>query len=158
MTYRPHGSCPATSSPAISSPATSSPALSHCQSVFVIQNDNGRATYQGGLWYATTWRSDLANGLSQQIPNCRFISDMEFSVIKDTLKSGVKPSCDGAVDALLTDRSPANGLEPLLLYEYKLVVDPRCNSVDCHDLMEVAIQGYYCLYQHKVHAVVHCLQ
>ena len=48
-------------------------------------------------------------------------------------------------------------LQPLLLYEQKLVVDLQYNRVDHHHLMDVAIQGYYCLHQYQDYTVVQCL-
>ena len=83
------------------------------------------------------------------IPNGCLLSDMEFAFITEKLKSGVKPACDGAVVALINDAK-----KPIM---YKPVVDPRLDFVEHHHLMEVLIQGYYCLYQHKVPTFIHCL-
>lgn len=93
----------------------------------------------------------LAKALTSVIPGHTFKAEMEFAV-KDKLKKGVKPSCDGAVAAL---RSESN--MPVLLFEYKPVVDTRIGYLDPHSLIETLIQGYYCLYQHELCSVVHCL-
>ena len=95
---------------------------------------------------------DVANQLADRFPGRTFLSDMEFPVVTQSLKPGVKPCCDGSVAVIMDGE-----LRPLVLYEYKPVVDPRSQSVDVNHLMEVAIQGYYCLHQHKVCTVVQCL-
>ncbi len=71
---------------------------------------------------------------------------MEFDVVT------VKPACDGAIVAVISDDKV-----PIILNEYKPVVDLRWDFVERHHLMEVLIQGYYCLYQHKVPTIIHCL-
>ena len=82
--------------------------------------------------------------------------DMEFPVLVDKLKTGQKPACDGALCALtLCGRDPLP--KPLILYEYKPIVDPRCEAVNEDHLMEVLLQGYYCLRQYKLPTIIHCL-
>ena len=76
---------------------------------------------------------------------------MEFPVVVETTKSGSKPSCDGNICV------PLRNAKPLILYEYKPVVDMRMNSVDHRSLMEVLIQGVYCLNQYRVSTVIQCL-
>ena len=53
--------------------------------------------------------------------------------------------------------STATANKPVILYEYKPVVDTRYNYVNKDYLMEVLLQGYYCLCQYHVHAVIQCL-
>ena len=86
----------------------------------------------------------LADRLTKALPYS-FYTEMEFPVIV-----GTKPACDGAVVAAAVSK-------PVLLYEYKPVVDTRTNLVSHHHLMEVLLQAYYCLYQHKVPTYIHCL-
>ena len=71
---------------------------------------------------------------------------MQFPVINEKVKRGVKPSYDAAVCAIV---SLDGGLSPVILYEYKPTVDTREDHVDPHDLMEVVLQGYYCLRQYS---------
>ena len=79
---------------------------------------------------------------------------MEFPVITEKVKKGTKPACDGAICAIL---SIDDELSPVILYEYKPKVDPRISYVNHHDLMEMAIQGYYCLRQYKIQTILQCL-
>ena len=46
--------------------------------------------------------ADLADRLADEFPSRRFVSDMEFPVVTQSLKPGVKPCCDGSV-AVITD-------------------------------------------------------
>ena len=46
---------------------------------------------------------------------------------------------------------------PLVLYEYKPIVDTRLMAVHPDHLMELFLQGYYCLCQYKLETVIHCL-
>ena len=85
--------------------------------------------------------------------NVFFSSDMEFPVVKHKLKPG---ACDGAIRAVVHVRVQRKE-NPILLFEYKPVVDPRLQSVERHHLMELLIQGYYCLHQHTVPTLIHCL-
>ena len=98
--------------------------------------------------------AELAGHLTQKFPQFHFKADMEFSVITEKIKPGNKPSCDGAICAIVASGPK---LTPFILYEYKPTVDPRCNDVYYHDLMEVLLQAYYCLHQHKVCTIIHCL-
>ena len=65
---------------------------------------------------------------------------------------GTKPACDGAVTAITSETHM-----PIILFEYKPVVDLRLEAIDLRSLMETLIQGYYCIYQHKVCSIIHCL-
>ena len=78
--------------------------------------------------------------------------DLEFPVVK---KRGQKPACDGAVCATIMRSDGKN--HPQVLYEYKPVVDTRFMSVNPNHLMEVLIQGYYCLHQYEPKSIIHCL-
>ena len=64
---------------------------------------------------------------------------MEFPVVVDKIKPGVKPACDAAMVAIV------DGNEKPVLFEYKPTVHPRKEVLGRQDLMEVLIQGYYCL-------------
>ena len=90
----------------------------------------------------------LVTELRETIPNSAFTADMEFPLVVDKVNPGVKPASDGAVVAAITSKSTR---KPLLLYEYKPVVDTRWNYVDCHHIMEVLIQAYYCLISNHHH-------
>ena len=46
---------------------------------------------------------------------------------------------------------------PLALHEYKPTVDTRLLSVNPNQLMEVVLQGYYCLCQYKLNSIIHWL-
>ena len=90
---------------------------------------------------------------SKTIHNSAFEADMEFPLVVDKVKPGVKPASDAAVVVAITSKST----KPILLYEYKPVVDTRLDYVERHHIMEVLIQAYYCLYQHEVPTFIHCL-
>ena len=105
-----------------------------------------------GIPLLGTIAMSLAEALTNVIPGHTYRAEMEFPVIKHRMKTGVKPSCDGAVTAVTSETTMS-----VLLFEYKPVVDMRWGSLDIHSLMETLIQGYYCLYQHEVRSVVHCL-
>ena len=93
----------------------------------------------------------LAIELRKTIPNRAFKADMEFALVVDKVNPGVKPASDAAVVAI-TSKSTR---KPILLYEYKPVVDMRIDHVSSHHIMEVLIQAYYCLYQRKVPTFLH---
>lgn len=95
----------------------------------------------------------LADELPTYFPGHEFKADMEFSVIAEKLKSGKKPSSDGAI-CVVTD---IQDKKPLILYEYKPTVDTRKEHVYHQSLMEVLIQTFYWLKQHKVSTIIQCL-
>ena len=101
----------------------------------------------------------LAKVLTTLHEHNTYKAEMEFTLIKEKLKSGAKPSCDAAININTTTAvvNVGNKTAPVLLFEYKPIVDPRETFVDHHSLMETLIQGYYCLYQHQVHSIIHCL-
>lgn len=109
-----------------------------------------RSSKACGIPLLGTFALYLADALTDTDQTLKVV--MEFAVIKDKVKVGAKPSCDGAIAAIVS-----NTKIPILLFEYKPVVDTRWDHVDQHSLMETLIQGYYCLHQYKVHSVVHCL-
>ena len=81
-----------------------------------------------------------------------------YTVDLEYHKPGQKPACDGAVCATIMrsgDKKPTN--HPQVLYKYKPVVDTRFMSVNPSHLMEVLIQGYYCLHQYELKSIIHCL-
>ena len=80
----------------------------------------------------------LVEGLEQLERSWCFYATMEFPVIVEKIKSGVKPACDAAVVAIVDGNE-----KPLVLFEYKPAVDPRKDLLGRQDLMEVLIQGYY---------------
>ena len=94
----------------------------------------------------------LTNELTKNIDQM-FKLEMQFPVIVDRVKKGTKPACDGAICAILT----LDKIVPVILYEYKPKVDPRTHFVDHHDLMEMVIQGYYCLHQYETRTILQCL-
>ena len=65
---------------------------------------------------------------------------MEFPLVVDKVKPGVKSGSDAAVVAAITSKSIR---KPILLYKYKPVVDTRLDYVESHHIMEVLIQAYY---------------
>ena len=80
--------------------------------------------------------------------------DMEFPVVLHTRKRGQKPSsCDGTISAVA---SPSLN-HPVILYEYKPTVHPDPLIVNPDHLMELFLQGCYCLWQYKLQSIVHCL-
>lgn len=97
----------------------------------------------------------LAEQLHTKFPGNVFKAEMEFPVIVDKIKRGAKPFCDGNVCVILNVELCSK--KPLILYEYKPVVDPWIERVNNHSLMEVLIQGFYCLDQYRVSTVIQCL-
>ena len=92
--------------------------------------------------------------LTQKIGANDFKIDMEFPVIKDKVKRGTKLACDGAICAILSYDSSRPQYKPVILYEYKPTVDTRLDHVNYNDLMELLLQGFYCLRQYKVRTVL----
>ena len=108
-----------------------------------------------GYLLIRTFCVNLAEQRTIKIPQTDFKADIEFPVIVDKLKPGNKPSCDGPICAIVC--SNVKKIVPLILYEYKSVVDVRLEKVNHHSLMEVLIQGYYCLCQYNARTVIQCL-
>ena len=81
--------------------------------------------------------------------------DMEFPVVVLTRKRGQKPSCDSAITAITSVNLPVN--LPVILYEYKPTVHPDPLIVNPDHLMELFLQGCYCLWQYELESIVHCL-
>ena len=81
-----------------------------------------------------------------------FLADMEFSVVRHKMQRGTKPASDAALVVALVHQ-----VKPVLLFEYKPVVDTRKAMVKRNDLLEVVLQGFYGLYQHNVPTLLHCL-
>ena len=94
----------------------------------------------------------VVEGLERIDKSWSLYATMEFPVVVDKLKWGVRPACDAAVVAIIDGNE-----KPLVLFEYKPIVDQRKDVVVRQDLIEIMIQGYYCLYQHGVSSVIHCL-
>lgn len=77
----------------------------------------------------------------------------EFSVVLNTQKWGQKPSCDSAIRVI----SSTSHKRPVILYEYKPTVDTRSLKVNHDHLMELFLQGCYCLWQYQLQCIVHSL-
>jgi hypothetical protein len=78
---------------------------------------------------------------------------MEYTVM-DTKRAGVNPSCDTAMVVTVSSQTDN---QPIILYEYKPVVDPRRDYVNVRDLLEALMQGFYCVHFRKVTSIVQCL-
>ena len=48
-------------------------------------------------------------------------------------------------------------MQPVIIYEYKPVVDPQMSVVDRKDLTELFIQGFYCFQQYNIDECLLCL-
>ena len=94
--------------------------------------------------------AELAQQLTE-ILDVELKVDMEFPVIVDKVNPGQKSASYAAVCAVMTCK------KPVILYEYKPTVDTRHEHVKTDDLMEVLLQGFYCLRQYRVHTVIQCL-
>ena len=144
MFSNPETSSSATSIQESSSPGTSSSATSSLTTSYTnkfakrmlhLINKEACGIPLLGL-FAVELADHLALAMSLEIK-----ADMEFPVVKEkTGKPGTKPACDGAICAIVS--SPFE-IVPLILYEYKPTVDPRCDHVNYHDLMEALIQAFY---------------
>ena len=115
-----------------------------------------RVKEASGIPLLGTMLAEFARNLSAQ-GRVAYKVDLEFPVIISTIKRGQRPACDGALCASLLQTSDLGGTRPQVLYEYKPRVDTRLMAVDPNDLMEVVLQGYYCLCQYKLETVLHCL-
>ncbi len=145
---------PATSDPAISDPAistTCNSTVSDLHSEFEAEMTGLYRKETSGIPLLGVFVVKLAVELGKNIPDLKFVSEMEFAVVYGSQR-GVKPACDAAVAVV-----EATSRKPVILYEYKPVVDTRWNHVKQNDLMELLIQGYYCLHYHQVSTVIHCL-
>ena len=112
-----------------------------------------------GIPLLGTFLAEVARQLSARVQVDHSV-DMQFPVVVDTLKRGQKPACDGALCAILKSSHlgcQPHSILPVVLYEYKPIVDTRLLSVNPDDLMEMFIQGYYCLCQYKLETIIHCL-
>ena len=96
---------------------------------------------------------NIVQKLNEQFVDLKFSADMEYTVM-DTKRAGVNPSCDTAM--VVTVLSQTDN-QPIILYEYKPVVDPRGAFVNTRDLLEALIQGFYCVHFRKVKSIVQCL-
>ena len=94
----------------------------------------------------------VVEGLERLDRSWSLYATMEFPVVVDKLKRGVRPACAAAVVAIIDGNE-----KPLVLFEYKPIVHPRKEVLARQELMEILIQGYYSLYQHGVSSVIHCL-
>ena len=92
----------------------------------------------------------LCDLLNKESSTKKFALLMEYSVVTTALP-GKNPSADAAVLSVVSNN------QPLLLYEYKPVVDVRRLSVNAQHLMELLIQGFYCLRNKGITKLLHCL-
>ena len=60
---------------------------------------------------------------------------------------GKNPATDGAVIVAVTFSSPSD-MQPVIIYEYKPVVDPQMSVVDRKDLTELLIHSRLPAVQH----------
>ena len=137
-----------------SSPGTSSSATSSVTTLFERRMLNLVDKEACGIPLLGVFAAELAGHLAEAM-SCEIKADMEFPVvIEKTGRPGTKPACDGAICAIVSCDS---SISPLIIYEYKPVVDTRCDRVNHHDLMEALIQAFYCLHQYRVSKVLLCL-
>ena len=157
MFSNPETSSSATSIQESSSPGTSSSATSSLTTItntFAKRMLNLINKEACGIPLLGVFAAELADHLAVAM-SLEIKADMEFPVVKEkTGKPGTKPACDGAICAIV---SCASKISPLILYEYNPTVDPRCDHVNHHDLMEALIQAFYCLHQYHVSTVLLCL-
>ena len=158
MFSNPETSSSAISIPESSSPGTSSTATSSLTTLttntFAKRMLNLIDKEACGIPLLGVFAAELADHLTLAM-TLDIKADMQFPVVKEkTGKPGTKPTCDGAICAILLS---AVKVDPLILYEYKPAVDPQCDYVNPHDLMEALIQAFYCLHQYHVSIVLLCL-
>ena len=79
--------------------------------------------------------------------------ELEFTVMKT---SRTNPATDGAVIVAVHDSSPSYP-HPVIIYEYKPVVDPQMSVADKKDITELLIQGFYCFRQYEIDECLLCL-
>ena len=99
------------------------------------------------LGHSSVILCDLLNKASS---TKNFAIRMEYSVVTTALP-GKNPSADAAVLSVVSNN------QPLLLYEYKPVVDVRRLSVNAQHLLELLIQGFYCLRNKGITKLLYCL-
>ena len=138
-------------SPATTSATTSSSVLKTVQIVIKKTMKDLHSKEACGLPLLGVFVAHLAKTLTDTT-KLSFLADMEFSVVTHKLQRGTKPASDAALVVALVLQ-----LKPVLLFEYKPVVDTRKAMVKRNDLMEVVLQGFYGLYQHNVPTLLHCL-
>ena len=138
------------SSPATTSATTSSSVLKNVQLVLKTTMKELHYKEACGIPLLEVFVAHLAKTLTDTT-SFDFLADMEYSVVTHKLKQGMKPASDAAMVVALVHQ-----LKPVLLYEYKPVVDLRVDRVERNDLKEVVLKGFYCLYQHNVPTVIHC--
>lgn len=94
----------------------------------------------------------LQNVLHVQFPSKEFLWDMEYQIL-DTHAPGQNPASDVAV-LLLHSKGM---IRPLLLYEYKPIVDLRPMDVNERWLLQALHKAYYCLHENKIPSCIVCL-
>lgn len=138
---------PPTTQPTTNNPVTFADISTYFKDVLLYSTPKKEAT---GIPLVGMFAANVAR-LLNQILKQDFKIDMEFPVVKDRKMPGHPPACDAAICAVVVQT------QPLVLYEYKSVVDPRSASIEIHDLMEVLLQGYYCLRYYKRSTILQCL-
>ena len=98
----------------------------------------------------------LLNGQKQEHSGARYRYELEFTVMKASGTPGKNPATDGAVFVAVHVSSPST-LQPVIIYEYKPVVDPQLTVVERKDLTELLIQGFYCFQQYNIDDCLLCL-
>ena len=136
--------------------------IKYCLKPEVIRGNKKRILHFGhkeasGMPLFSAYLLEFAVQLSERRQRY-YAVDLEFPVVKTDHKRGQKPACDGAVCAtIMRSDGKKTTNQPQVLYEYKPVVDPRFMSVNPDHLMEVLLQGYYCLHQYEPKSIIHCL-
>ena len=92
----------------------------------------------------------LCNIQNKESSTKKFAVLMEYSVVSRPLP-GKNPSVDAAVLSVVSNT------QPLLLYEYKPVVNTCTLFVNAQDLMELLVQGFYCSCNKGISNLLHCL-
>lgn len=85
----------------------------------------------------------------------RYKYELQFTVMKTPRIPGKNPATDGAVIVVVDDSSPS--YYPVIVYEYKPVVDSKMSVVNKKDVTELLIQGFYCFRQYEIDECLLCL-
>ena len=79
--------------------------------------------------------------------------EVMFTVNNISGQRGVNPNTDAALVLVLDSKKR----KPAVLYEYKPRIAGEVKGLSIKDLMELFIQGYYCMIKHSLQSCVLCL-
>lgn len=125
----------------------------------VLLNEHRRSTLKITLYEASGYTMlglfavYFSNVLSGELKKS-FKYQPQYEVV-DNEKSGQNPSTDTCI-VLLMESCTKDSI-PVVMYEYKPIVNPDPSRMDVSALIEMLLQAHYCMRTHNLDTVLHCL-